>query len=172
MSEYDHEHFLATWDVEAEQTVRVLRSLPREQYDFRPDPGMRTLGELAWHIAEIEGRMSFGIEQGEFDVKAVVPNLERPRTVAALAPGYERVHREAMARLRGLDPEDYDAVVTFFDGRPISIRNVLWDGIIHHQIHHRGQLVLLCRLAGGQPPGIYGPSREEMAALAAARNRG
>jgi len=34
-------------------------------------------------------------------------------------------------------------------------------------IHHRGQLVMMCRLAGGTPPGIYGPNREEMAAMRA-----
>jgi hypothetical protein len=38
------------------------------------------------------------------DVKP--PNIERPRAVEALAPGYERVHREAVARIRKLTPED------------------------------------------------------------------
>jgi len=36
-------------------------------------------------------------------------------------------------------------------------------------IHMRGQLSILCRLAGGAIPGLYGPNREEMAALRAAR---
>jgi uncharacterized damage-inducible protein DinB len=39
--------------------------------------------------------------------------------------------------------------------------------IISHGIHHRGQLTLMCRLAGGQAPGLYGPNREEMAAMRA-----
>jgi len=34
-----------------------------------------------------------------------------------------------------------------------------------HEIHHRGQLSLMCRLAGGTPSGIYGPNREETAAM-------
>jgi uncharacterized damage-inducible protein DinB len=34
-------------------------------------------------------------------------------------------------------------------------------------VHHRGQLALMCRLAGGQAPGLYGPNREEMAAMRA-----
>jgi uncharacterized damage-inducible protein DinB len=55
--------------------------------------------------------------------------------------------------------------VTFFDGRQLTIREVLWDQLLHHFIHHRAQLVLLCRMAGGTPPGLYGPNREEMQAM-------
>jgi len=47
--------------------------------------------------------------------------------------------------------------------------DILWFVLLHHQIHHRGQLVLLCRLAGGEAPGLYGPNREAMAAMRAAR---
>ena len=61
---------------------------------------------------------------------------------------------------------DLDRSVNFF-GTPMPIRDVMWSYIIHHGIHHRGQLSLLCRLAGGQPPGLYGPNREEMAAMMA-----
>jgi uncharacterized damage-inducible protein DinB len=50
----------------------------------------------------------------------------------------------------------------------MSIRDILWNSIISHGIHHRGQLSLMCRLAGGQTPGLYGPNREETAALRAA----
>jgi uncharacterized damage-inducible protein DinB len=39
--------------------------------------------------------------------------------------------------------------------------------MIFHGIHHRGQLTLMCRLAGGQAPGLYGPNREETAAMRA-----
>lgn len=33
--------------------------------------------------------------------------------------------------------------------------------IIDHEIHHRGQLIVLMRQAGLQVPGIFGPSLEE-----------
>ena len=98
------------------------------------------------------------------DVKP--PNIDRPRAVEALAPGYERVHREAVARIRTLKPADLDRTISFFTG-PMIIRDILWDAIVAHGIHHRGQLSLMCRLAGGQAPGLYGPNREEMAAMRA-----
>ena len=160
------ESFLSMWDREAESTLKLLRALPSTQYDFRPDPGGRSLGELAWHLAEGDAYMSSGIEAGRFAMDVKPPNIERPRTIEGLAPGYERIHREAVARIRKLGVEDLDRSVPFFSG-PISIRDILWGMIIAHGVHHRGQLALMCRLAGGQAPGLYGPNREETAAMRA-----
>jgi len=161
------EMFLNTWEREAERTLKVLRALPEPKYDFRPDADGRSLGELAWHLAESDAYMSFGVEAGGFTMGAKPPNIERPRTIGALAPEYERVHREAVARLRKLTPADLDRAIPFFMGSAIPIRDVLWTMIIAHLIHHRGQLTLMCRLAGGVTPGLYGPNREEMAAMRA-----
>jgi uncharacterized damage-inducible protein DinB len=160
------ELFLASWDREAENTVKVLEALPPTQYDFRPDPSGRSLGELAWHLAEGDAYISYGVERGEFTMGSKPPNIERPRAVEALVPGYQRVHREAVARIRNLTPEDLDRSIQFFT-RPMTIREILSSAILAHGIHHRGQLTLMCRLAGGQAPGLYGPNREEMAAMRA-----
>jgi uncharacterized damage-inducible protein DinB len=163
------EMFLKTWDHEAHNTVRLLRALPPAQYEFRPDPDGRSLGELTWHLAELEAYVSHGIDAGQFAPDSRRPNIERPRTIDALAPGYEQVHRDAVSRIEKLTLADLDRSITFFAG-PRSIRSLLWDAIVAHGIHHRGQLVLMCRLAGGQVPGLYGPSREETAARRAARD--
>jgi uncharacterized damage-inducible protein DinB len=161
------EMFLAAWDREADSTVKLLKALPATQYEFRPDPTGRSLGELAWHLAEGDAYISYGIEQRQFNMAgAKPPNIERPRTVEALAPGYERLHRDAAARIRKLTLDDLDQSIQFFSG-PMTIRDILWSFIMAHGIHHRGQLTLMCRLAGGQCPGLYGPNREEMAAMRA-----
>ena len=170
MATNELELFLNAWDREAENTVKLLRALPAAQYDFRPDAGGRSLGELAWHLAEGDAYMSCGIEAGKFDFGMKPPNIERPRTVEALAPGYERIHREAVARIRKLKPEDLDRTIPFFTG-PMTIRDILWNAVVSHGIHHRGQLALMCRLAGGVCPGLYGPNREEMAAMQAGASR-
>jgi hypothetical protein len=41
-----------------------------------------------------------------------------------------------------------------FADRRMPIRDILWGPILMHPIHHRGQLSLMCRLAGGTAPGI------------------
>ena len=161
------ERFLMLWEAEAEKTVSLLRALPADQYDFRPDPGGRSIGEMAWHIAEGDAYNSFGIESGSFEVGMKPPGIERPRTISELAPGYERVHADAKARLRNWSPEALDRKIRFFDGSDWAVRDILWNGLLLHMVHHRGQLAMLCRLAGGVSPGMYGPNREEMAALRA-----
>jgi uncharacterized damage-inducible protein DinB len=155
--------FITTWDTEAKKTAAMLRALPEGQYDFRPDAGGRSLGELAWHLAEIEAYSGFGIERGAFEMGVRPPGVERPRTIEALAPGYERIHADSMERIRKLTVADLDRQVMFFTGSPMSIREILWSAVLHHQIHHRGQLSVLLRLAGGAAPGTYGPNREESA---------
>ena len=159
------DRFLAVWNAEAERTIRLMESLPTDQYDFRPDPDGRSIGELAWHLSEIDACLSFGIELRRFRLEDEPPDLKRPREIALIAPGYRRIHQQAVARLESLTPEQLDESVTYFDGRTLTIREILWEQLIHHLIHHRGQLVLLCRQAGGAPPGLFGPNREEMRAI-------
>jgi uncharacterized damage-inducible protein DinB len=157
--------FRAAWNSEAEATIRLLEALPIDQYDFRPDPKGRSIGELAWHLSEIDACLSFGIAERRFRLEDEPPDLKRPREIGLLAPGYRRIHEQAVARLRDLEVDQLDSVVSYFDGRQLTIRDVLWNQLLHHLIHHRAQLVLLCRMAGGVPPGFYGPNREEMQAI-------
>ena len=154
------ELFRKTWEREHDKTMKLLESLPRDQYDFRPDPDGRSLGELAWHLAEGEGYGSFAIERGGFVRDAKPEGLERPRRVEELAPAYTRIHRDAVARIAKVREEDLDRSIQFFTGQPITIRDVLWDFMLLHGIHHRGQLTMLARQAGGKPVSAYGPSRE------------
>ena len=167
MASNERDTFIAAMDREAQGTIKLLRALPKDKYDFRPDADGRSIGELAWHLAEIEGYMSFIVESGKFEPGARPPGMERPRTIEALAPGYEQMHNASMDRIRKLKPEDMDRETQFFGGRMLPIRNILWDATLHHSIHHRGQLYLMCRIAGGTPSGLYGPTREETAAMKA-----
>jgi hypothetical protein len=40
------ETFRAAWYAEAQDTLRLLAALPADQYDFRPDPKGRSIGEM------------------------------------------------------------------------------------------------------------------------------
>jgi uncharacterized damage-inducible protein DinB len=164
MQNEEFARFLQVWDDEAALTVRVIAAIPADKYDFRPDPGGRSLGEMAWHLCEGDAYNSLGVAEGGFSPDMRPPGMERPKQVAALAPGFERVHREAVARIKGLDPKSLDREIPFYDGKPHAISWILW-GTIQHLVHHRAQLMLMIRLAGGVAPGIYGPNREEMAAM-------
>jgi uncharacterized damage-inducible protein DinB len=154
------ELLLATWDRESRKTVDLLRALPLDQYDFRPDPAGRSLGELAWHMAEAEAYITFAIASGSFAQGGRPPGIERPKTVAALADGFDRIRRDAMDRVRELSATDRERTLPFING-PTSVRDLLWEMVLLHNVHHRGQLMTLCRMAGGTPPAVYGPTREQ-----------
>src|SRR5207248_1808512 len=131
-----------TWEQEAKNTERLLAALPKTQYDFRPDPKGRSLGELAWHLAEIDAYIAQGVAKGKIDFETKLPGLERPRAIPELAPGYKRVHEAAVSAIKALKPESLDQKQTFM-GRPMRNGDILWNVLLFHAIHHRGQLVLL-----------------------------
>ena len=88
------ESFFAVRDREAHKIFEMLKMLPPDQYNFRPDLSGRAIDELAWHLAEIDGYISLGVANGGFSPSTKIPNIQRPRTIERLAPGYElgRVH--------------------------------------------------------------------------------
>ncbi len=101
-------------------------------------------------------------------VNYVIQSASEEQVVVEQADSQVRVMVAARDLPAGeiLKPEDLDRTIQFFTG-PMAIRDILWSAIMFHGIHHRGQLALMCRLAGGEAPGMYGPNREEMAAMRA-----
>jgi uncharacterized damage-inducible protein DinB len=155
------QEFSRHWERETEGTLALMHALPSDQYDFRPDAGGRSLGELAWHLAEVDAYVSLGIERAEFRFDVKPPHIERPRKIEALASAFRVVHQDAVARVARLRAADMDREIRYADGDLWSIRDLLWRKLLLHAVHHRGQLTLLCRLAGGVPPGLFGRTREE-----------
>lgn len=159
MSSDEIQRFMSLWEAESGLTARLLKTIPADRYDFRPDPDGRSLGELAWHLVEIETIMSTIALNRKFD--ASIPQPPRPGTIPEVAEGFESAHREAAERVRGIQPDDLDQEFMFVMNRPISVRNVLWFPLLHHSIHHRGQLMMMIRQASGVPSRVYGPNRED-----------
>src|SRR5215467_11395722 len=89
--------FLIEWDHETDGTLLLLRSLPSDKFDWRPDEGGRSVGELAVHLSEIEAYVSHGIERRAFTFEP--PQIERPRSIDGLAPAFTAAHDDARARI-------------------------------------------------------------------------
>src|SRR5262245_49125176 len=140
------ETFRREWDREFKSTMRVLESLPEAAYDFRPDANGRSIGEMAWHLAEIDAYMSTAVADRDFSTDKKPADITRPREIKELAPGYRRVHEQAVERLNKLQESDLDESIAFFDGSQMPIRHVLWGAMLNHLIHHRAQLVLMDRM--------------------------
>jgi uncharacterized damage-inducible protein DinB len=161
MSARELELIHETWGRQADRVSRVLDALPMGSYDFRAHPFARSVGEMGWHLAEIEAWTTFWIGRGGPAGSEKPPGIERPREIETLGPRYRRVHAEALERASKWTAESIESEIPFFDGRPHRVSRLIWDAMIHHSMHHLGQLVLMTRMAGGRPPGLYGPNHED-----------
>jgi uncharacterized damage-inducible protein DinB len=152
--------FAPQWRHESESTLRVMKSLTDGSLAQPIVPGGRTLGFLAWHIT---GALSVMTEQ----LGLAVPRpggAEMPGRAADIATAYERTARAVLDAVKsGWTDEKLTEALPFY-GRQVPA-GVALEIIIRHQTHHRGQMTVLMRQAGVPVPGVYGPSKEEWAAL-------
>src|SRR5262250_3172866 len=70
-------------------TLRVLRSIPDYQCEYRPNPKSRSARELAWHIVSTELQLLGGIASGSFS-KEDDDGQDPPSNMSELAEFYER----------------------------------------------------------------------------------
>jgi uncharacterized damage-inducible protein DinB len=151
--------FQTIWKNETEATLKLFRVLTDASLNQSVAPQDRNLGRIAWHIATTIPEMmtQTGLRFSELDPHASVPS-----SAAAIAEAYEKV---ASALGEKVTAEWTDATLSSTD----TLYGETWARgftlavLIHHQIHHRGQMTVLMRQAGLRVPGIYGPAREEWA---------
>ena len=158
------QQFLEAFEREHQRTMRVLRSYPDDQSDFRPHERSRAAREVAWPMA---------LGQDPLMVKALTTGFDwskpggtpppPPETMSAIAEACDQAHSKAMGALNGAEDSRLDATVQWPAG-PKKIADVpvvqfLWF-LLFDQIHHRGQLSVYLRMVG-KVPAIYGPSGDE-----------
>lgn len=140
---------------ESRITAGVLRAVPADRADYRPDPHAKTAMELVCHIAITENRFLEAVTLGRFD-----PSVEIPAGIAtpgAVAAWYEERFARNFEALARATPEQLLAPVDFRGLFTWPALNFLALGL-HHTIHHRGQLSTYLRPMGAAVPAIYGES--------------
>jgi uncharacterized damage-inducible protein DinB len=60
-----------------------------------------------------------------------------------------------------LTPQEIEGAIPLPNGQTMPASGLLWNGVLMHQVHHRGQLSVYIRMMGGKVPSIYGPSGDE-----------
>jgi membrane protein YdbS with pleckstrin-like domain/uncharacterized damage-inducible protein DinB len=120
-------------------------------------PGLRTLGEVAWHLPQSLGTLG---EKLGLAVDAPDRDAPAPSVAETIAEAYRRAADSLVEQARGLwDEGSQDDVLDVYGEawtRAQTLR-VLMD----HEIHHRGQLSVLMRMAGLEPSPLYGPVAQE-----------
>ncbi|HCV41990.1 MAG TPA: hypothetical protein DGH68_00790 [Bacteroidetes bacterium] len=152
----DFEHL---WSRELETTQKVFKHLTDKSLTHEFSPSVRNLGRLAWHITTTIPEM---MEKTGLTIAGVKHDDPVPSSAKAIFKAYGDA---AISLLEQVKSKWTDATLEVEDemyGEKWK-RSFSLMGLIHHEIHHRGEMIILMRLAGLAVPGIYGPTREEWA---------
>ena len=153
--------FEMAWAHETTSTQKLLDTLTDASLSQPIHPGGRTLGRLAWHIAQTVPEM-----MGKTGLRLAGPGEHDavPGSASVIADGYRTASASLLEQLRA---HWTDATLTqsddmYGDSWP---RGVTLSILIRHEAHHRGQMTVLMRQAGLPVAGVYGPASEEWAQM-------
>jgi uncharacterized damage-inducible protein DinB len=154
------EDFLSSWEYEASHTSKMIGVLTDAALGQPVAPGHRTLGRVAWHLAQSIPEM---MNRTGLPVAGADPEAAVPRSAAAIKEAYDKASASLVKQVKAnwndatLEVEDNMYGETWKRGVTLA-------SLIVHQAHHRGQMTVLMRQAGLKVPGVYGPALEDWAA--------
>jgi uncharacterized damage-inducible protein DinB len=153
--------FNYVWSQEFESTQKILKHITDKSLSQAVEPGGRTLGMLAWHIIITIPEM---MTRTGLTLTMPADQETPPGRARDLFDMYNKLAEELLV-----------AVKTHWTDASLQIEDDMYgekwkrgktlDALVFHQVHHRAQMTVLMRQAGLRVPGMYGPSREQWAAM-------
>lgn len=144
-------------------TIQIAQDIPEDKYSFAAAPGTRTVEKLLTHIAlgyrfqyQINGVQRLSHVEG-FDFMGLMQQLgaeeARPRNKAAVIDMLKSEGEIWEKFVAGASEEFLSQLVTFPQGAnpPAKSRLELITTVKEHEMHHRGQLMLIERMIGVVP---------------------
>lgn len=153
--------FAQEYAQESAITAKVMRAYPADQPGFQPHPRSSSAMKL---FATFVGEQGMALEavKGTLTMPPKFPSP--PATLSDAIVAFEKAVAGVVAAINAAKPADWNKPVPFFSG-PGQLANfpagALARFMLADQIHHRGQLSVYVRMAGGKVPSIYGPSADE-----------
>jgi uncharacterized damage-inducible protein DinB len=158
------ESILSEIEQEAEITKRLLELVPEDKLAWRPHAKAKSLGQLAMHIAGLQGGVA---ALGQNDV------AERPANLGvdpepASRDEILKTFAESQARAKEIVGATAEEAL-FAEWKLVSGGSTLvamprisfWRTVLlNHNYHHRGQLSTYLRQLDVPLPSIYGPSAD------------
>jgi uncharacterized damage-inducible protein DinB len=150
---------------EAAVTRRVLERAPGDKLEWRPHPKSMSLGQLAMHVASIQGNLSGLLQADEFDASQANFTPPSPSSVEEILTAHDESLRAAQDYLDGVDEQTArESWRLTFKGKEVFTAprgGVIRSLMLNHWYHHRGQLSVYLRLLDVPVPVIYGRSADE-----------
>jgi uncharacterized damage-inducible protein DinB len=159
------DELLAEFDHEMAVTRTVIDRVPEAALDWRPHDKSYSLGELASHLADVPHWGVRILEQPVYDLASGAGRRPERRTRAEILETFDRHVAEVRQVLAGRADAELSAIWTLKRGadtlftvpRSVAVRTF----VIHHSIHHRGQMTVYLRLQDVPLPPIYGATADE-----------
>lgn len=163
------EALIAEFEHEVAGTRKLLQSIPSKDIAYKPSPVSWTMGELAQHIATIYYWYVGVFEKEVYDMAA--DSLERgePGDIEATLALFEQNVEKARAAMKAATDQSLQRAWTMKVGErtvlgPMPKAIVVRSFLFSHIYHHRGEMVVYLRATGNKPPGLYGPTYEDVKA--------
>ena len=163
MTYYGAKELAESFRTVRKNTIAIAEEIPEGKYDFRPAPEVRSVGQLLIHMA-VAYTFQYQVHAVErrttlegFDFPALMERLgaeEKQRYGKAQIVGMLRNNGEKWAGwLAGLSEEFLGEQVNMPPGvtPPVKSRFEMVLSVKEHEMHHRGQLMLVERLLGIVP---------------------
>jgi uncharacterized damage-inducible protein DinB len=142
-------------------TMKVLKAFPESQAAYRPHERSDSALQLAWKFV-VENNVAIGALRGPLRMTGEIP--PPPANFADVLAAYQASASELKDTLARTPETRFDEVVQFYTGPKqmgdVPVGEVVWFMLLL-SVHHRGQLSVYLRCAGGKVPSIYGPSADE-----------
>ena len=151
------QELIHNFETEVGITVRVLKAVPAGQFEFKPHEKSNSVKQLlVTFIGDIKMAELFAQGVVPENTMATIPEFE------SVEAGIELLNTELKqftATLNSISDEDLQQQFNTWGFEKTRGEFVLW--LLFDHIHHRGQLSVCVRLAGGLVPSIYGPSADQ-----------
>jgi uncharacterized damage-inducible protein DinB len=155
------QRFLDKYEIEHAKTRKVLAAFPADKSDLRPHERSSTALTLAWTFV-VEEQLIHMALTNTLVLGRGMPKA--PDSWNAVLEAFDKGYDDVVAVLRNPENAELGGTVTFYvapkQTGDIPIGDFV-DFMLCDQIHHRGQLSVYVRMAGGKVPSIYGPSADE-----------
>jgi uncharacterized damage-inducible protein DinB len=137
-------------------TYKVIKAVPEDKTDYRPEPHSRSAGELANHLGTADFFFLDAVINGSF---GAFKEPEPAASMAALAEAYKHEFPKRLEAVLALEGTHLAREIEFAGMMQPAAHFLVFT--LAHMVHHRGQLSTYLRPMGGKVPSIYGGSYDE-----------
>ena len=154
------QEFLDTYKWELNTLLKVIKAIPSDNFDYRPHEKSKSAKELTNSlVAEVNMTTAFLRGESVTEDNAGSFFVNAQETLSDTSKALEEAIAQFTTTLTEMTEDRLDSMVRFFH-RETTVADAIFNMMLD-MIHHRGQLSVYIRLAGGLVPSIYGPSADE-----------